>query len=295
MYEQILVPLDGSAPSESALGAAVVLAQHFGSRLILLHLVERDAPSEVHHERHLQSEADARKYLSEVAHRLPASINADMHVHTEIVSHVGAAIALHAVEEYHPDLIVMATHGADNLQGLVFGSIAEAVVNRSTVPLLLINPEEPLSQIHRILLPLDPDSIHDDGKDAAEALAAKLGARVDLLSVIPTLGTLAGADAATGSMLPTSTKVFLEMREKQVSLHLQEHTSELIGKGVEAGASIARGDPAAEIVSAAITLKSDLIVLATHRRAGTQAFWNRSVAPRVARTGRTALLLIPLN
>jgi nucleotide-binding universal stress UspA family protein len=70
---------------------------------------------------------------------------------------------------------------------------------------------------------------------------------------------------------------------------------ELQKQGLTVSSAIARGDPASEIAAAGARWNADLILLATHRRAGLDAFWARSVAPNVARNTRVPLLLLPLT
>ena len=60
-------------------------------------------------------------------------------------------------------------------------------------------------------------------------------------------------------------------------------------------AEVVRGDPATEIVNSSEKLDADLVVMTTHRKAGTAAFWARSVAPDVARRTMILILLIPLE
>ena len=62
MFKHILVPLDGSTLAEAALPAAVSLAQTYKAPVTLLHVIEQDAPEEVHRDRHLTKavEAEAR-------------------------------------------------------------------------------------------------------------------------------------------------------------------------------------------------------------------------------------------
>ena len=63
MFKHILVPLDGSKLSEAALDAASVLAQKLKSQVLLLHVIEQDAPAEVHKEHHLTDADEAKTYL----------------------------------------------------------------------------------------------------------------------------------------------------------------------------------------------------------------------------------------
>jgi nucleotide-binding universal stress UspA family protein len=51
MFSNILVPLDGSSLSEASLASAALLARKFNSAVMLLHIIEADAPAEIHRER----------------------------------------------------------------------------------------------------------------------------------------------------------------------------------------------------------------------------------------------------
>ena len=67
MFKHILVPLDGSKLAEAALPAAVSLAQTFSIPVTLLHIIEQDAPEEIHRDRHLTKASQAEAYLSRIA------------------------------------------------------------------------------------------------------------------------------------------------------------------------------------------------------------------------------------
>src|SRR5512135_1521349 len=164
MFKNILVPLDGSKLSEAALQPAAVLASKLGSHVMLLHVIEQDAPTEVHKDRHLSNPDEAEAYLKEVARRaFPPQIQVGTHVHTAPVSDVAKSIVEHASAEFEPDLIVTCTHGRGGMRDMLFGSIAQKVVSQGTTPLLLVRPGSPKFELVTILAPLDPDSEHDDG------------------------------------------------------------------------------------------------------------------------------------
>jgi nucleotide-binding universal stress UspA family protein len=55
MFKHILVPLDGSKLAEAAIPAAASLAQTLEAPVTLLHLIEQDAPQEIHRDHHLTS------------------------------------------------------------------------------------------------------------------------------------------------------------------------------------------------------------------------------------------------
>lgn len=125
MFQQILLPLDGSRLAEAALPAAVHLALNLGASLTLIHVIECQAPPAVHGERHLTQADEARAYLDEFARRaVPAGLPVARHVHAQEVEDVAESLVEH-VRELAPDLIVMCTHGRGGLRSLMFGSVAQ--------------------------------------------------------------------------------------------------------------------------------------------------------------------------
>ncbi len=295
MFKNILVPLDGSALSEAALGPARLFAERLDAPVTLLHVIEQDAPAQVHAERHLTNPEEAEAYLRQVAERtFPTGVRVKTHVHVAPVTDVARSIVEHADLEFKPDLIITCTHGRGGVRDVLFGSIAQQVIAQGTTPLLLIKPGIDAFQMTSILLPLDPDSFHDESLAPGEFLARTFHAKLQLLSVIPTYGTLTGEQAAASSLMPATAQAVLDLREENARTHLNQHVQELRQDGLGASAIVARGDPAPTIVKTADASEADLIILSTHRRAGMGAFWARSVAPKVAQLARTPVLLFPL-
>ena len=298
MFKHILVPLDGSTLAEAALPAAVSLARTFKAPVTLLHIIEQDAPAEIHQDRHLTEAGEAEAYLAEVAGRLfPPKIKVNLHVHTAPVEDVARSIVDHSSDEIQPELIILCSHGNSGMHDLVFGNIAQEVAAASGTPVLLIKPDEIVSQfkLQHILVPLDNESVHDKALPIAEELAKAYKAELNLLCVIPTLGTLSGEQAAVSNMLPSAAAAYLDIAEEMALDHFQRHLNLFKKKDLPATAEIARGDPAAVIAKTAEKIGADLIVFGTHGRAGLDAFWNRSVAASVARKTQTPILLLPLK
>ncbi len=296
MFKHILVPLDGSNLSEASLIPAAILAEKFKAPVTLLHVIEQDAPSEVHADRHLTKPDEAMEYLEDIAKRaFPPKVKVKTHVHTAPVSDVTRSIVEHVATEFQPDLIVICTHGKSGIHDALFGNIAQQIAAQGKTPLLIIKPVSPRFKLEKILIPLDPDSAHDYSFPFAETLAQAFKSELHLLSVIPTFGTLAGEQAAAGNLMPVTTQAFLDMKEENARQDLQKHVDALHKNGLIASVEIARGDPASVIVKIAEHRDIDLIILSTHRRKGMGAFWARSVAPKVAQRTKIPLLLIPLS
>ena len=296
MFKHLLVPLDGSPLAETALPAAGYLTKTLPASVTLLHLVERRAPAEVHHARHLRTADEAQAYLAEVRQRIfPKNLPVECHVHTTEISDVPRSIAEHAAE-LTGDLIVMCTHGRGHARRWLFGSIAQKVIALSQTPLLLIPPQPDHAaiafQCDRIVVPLDGNPDHEPGLRVAAELAQACRAAVHLLLVIPKLDQLKGEKAATGKLLPRTMTALLDMSEVNAEAYLREHILALQKSGLVVTAEVARGDAAAAIVGGARRTNASLIALGTHGKTGLDAFWSGSLTPTLADRSPVPMLLV---
>ena len=129
----------------------------------------------------------------------------------------------------------------------------------------------------------------------AADLARALGAQLQLLSVVPTVGALAGRDATTRKFMPGTTQAILDLAEEDLKSYLMRHVTSLQRTGLNAFAELRRGDTSTVIAEAAENVDAGAIVLATHGRAGTAAFWTNSVAARVQAQTKHPLFLVPVR
>jgi nucleotide-binding universal stress UspA family protein len=297
MFKRLLVPLDGSKLSEASLSIAAYLAQTFGASVMLLHIIERDAPKEIHSDRHLREAGQAKEYLEDVARRaFPPGVPVEVHVHAVGVKDVAQSIADHA-DELEPDLIIICTHGSGGARDWIFGSIAQQVVSIWKTPVLLIPPRccrEHFS-FKKILVPLDGLVEHEEGLPVAAELAKTLEAKLHLLMVIHKPGTLGGERAAVRQMLPGTMSAILELEEEQGREYLRSCLVDLLEQGLTVEAEVKRGDPVTSITEAAETLPADMIVLGTHGKTGSNAFWSGSATPKIASRSQIPLLLVPVR
>jgi nucleotide-binding universal stress UspA family protein len=297
MFRHLLVPLDGSRLSEAALPPTAILAQRLGAQVTLMHVIERNAPEEIHGEHHLQAELEACDYLAEQADKaFPPEIKVNRHVHTEEVTNVARSIVEHT-GELSPDLIVMCTHGKAGMREWMTGSIAQQIIGHGRIPVLLIRPQDsgetPTTHFARILVALDGKPEHESGLPIAFDLATQLQSALRLVLVVPTLETLTGKQAASGKLLPGTTTRLLEINEEGGRNYLLKHAQRGSDLNLETSIEVRRGDPAQQIVQAANAFNADLIVLTTHGKAGMGAFWAGSTAPRIVGYTHIPLLLIP--
>lgn len=299
MFKNILVPLDGSGMAEAALPAAAFLAEKFNAAVTLFHVIEKNAPREVHGQPHLKNAGEAASYLRETAQQAFAGgIHVDLHVHTAEVDSVAESIVEHA-DELAYDVIVMCSHGRGRALHLLLGSIAQKIAAMGSLPVLLIHPGKdgaiPVFSCTVLLLPLDGNPDHAQALPVSRELAGVCGALLHLAVVIPYFGALAGDSAVTSRLLPGTMAELLEMSIQDAEKYLQTQVEALAREGFEASAHVLRGDPATVIEDAARELQADLIVMATHGKSGMGALWSGSVTHKVSSRSRVPLLLIPVG
>lgn len=159
MYSKILVPLDGSDLAEAVLPYVAELAKKFGSRVVLLQVVEplekviaETMPATIEPtagaatvgieiaEEQVEAEHElAERYLSAEMSKLQAE---GLNVSSAIVEGNVADEIIRYANENGIDLIAMSTHGRGGLGRLVFGSVSDAVLRSAACPLLLIRSQE---------------------------------------------------------------------------------------------------------------------------------------------------------
>ncbi|MDJ0755849.1 MAG: universal stress protein [Ardenticatenaceae bacterium] len=145
MFSHLLVPLDGSELAEKALEAATKLAKKFDAKMTLVHvLVNMPQASILAHESHDELFDRVRKEAYEIAiaylERIERSLR-EQGINVQIHFAEGRTTSdsiLAAAEEVQADAIVMSTHGRSGFNRLVFGSVAEKVLRKAEVPLVLV-------------------------------------------------------------------------------------------------------------------------------------------------------------
>jgi nucleotide-binding universal stress UspA family protein len=140
----ILAPTDFSGYSKKAINYAFELAQTFGAKLSLLHVVELPpypiegfVPSTMGAD--LLNDLE-RQGSAELAQVLPQAQEAKIEVTRAVVIGSPFRKIIETAEAEKVDLIVMATHGRTGLSHLVMGSVAERVVRTAPCPVLTIRP-----------------------------------------------------------------------------------------------------------------------------------------------------------
>ncbi len=279
MTTKVLIPLDGSELSDGVLPQVRAL---FGTRpveLALLRVLEgRVSPYEERGARtdqlgegdfKLRREA-ARAHLARLADQLGAT-----RVVTTIAHGDPTARILERIAQLGPDLVAMATHGRSGASRWLRGSVAERILRRCPVPLLMAKPgtdPEPVRP-RSILVPTDGSAWAGSVVPVLVGLVAPEGVEVTLLRVAP--------DRSGGE----------EALQAVYEADLDDDRVRLFQAGFRVRVRVAFGDPAATILDIA-DQGHDLIAMTTHGRSGLGRWIYGSVAERVIRRCAHPLLLI---
>ncbi|MEZ4572897.1 MAG: universal stress protein [Thermomicrobiales bacterium] len=138
---RILIPLDGSTFAEYALHVTRELFAETNPALDLLRVVD-EVWVETHVDVELQQELmdEAKHYLSQIGEGLRADgVDTGWGFQKSLdIANTIVTIARHA----DANMIAIATHGRSGFSRFFLGSVADAVLRTSTVPVLVIRPTE---------------------------------------------------------------------------------------------------------------------------------------------------------
>ena len=145
MFKHILIPTDGSAVAAKAVKAGIALAREYGARVTGYHAVE-PVPARLYGEGYIvdrqmiaeferRQRAAAKKHISALAREaLKAGVRFDPVVQTAFRPYDGI---VETAKKRKCDLILMSSHGRRGLERFALGSVADTVIQRSSVPVLV--------------------------------------------------------------------------------------------------------------------------------------------------------------
>lgn len=143
MYQNILVPVDGSETAQRALREATRLARSLSSRIRVIHIVNstplivKGAPGVIE-----ELLTQMRSTGESIIHEAKTAVRAvGIEVDDRLIEAPGERAGEFVVSEandWPADLIVCGTHGRRGLRRLLMGGDAEYIVHHSSVPVLLV-------------------------------------------------------------------------------------------------------------------------------------------------------------
>ncbi len=143
MRQHVLVPVDGSSASEEALEH--VLSEVSEAEITLLHVVNPassfnyggdDYFDAEGYQAHVEQQREDGKALLEAYRETAAARGVD--VETALETGKPARKILERIEEDDVDRVIMGSRGRSGVGRVLFGSVAEAVTRRATVPVTIV-------------------------------------------------------------------------------------------------------------------------------------------------------------
>lgn len=137
MIRRILVPTDGSVFSRKATGLAVEIAKAAGAEVVAVHVIEIKPPkllegADIEKLKAKQAEVCFRDF-EEDAKKAGVVFDSRM-----LVSRSVTKTLIEYIGAENPDIVVMGSKGLTGLKKIVMGSVTTAVLEKTTVPLLVV-------------------------------------------------------------------------------------------------------------------------------------------------------------
>ena len=143
MFKHILVPIDGSPTSQLAVDKAISLAKAFGSKVTAIFVIDPYPFTGVGTDFAYGQE----EYLSAASAEANAAIKSAKAVFKAAEVEVDTAVVesnntwrgiVQKAEASQADLIVIGSHGRSGLEKLVLGSVTQAVLSHTELPVLVV-------------------------------------------------------------------------------------------------------------------------------------------------------------
>lgn len=266
-HARILVATDLGVAGDQAIETGAAWSRRYSGTLIVAHVARAGA------------EAAARIALDE---RVRA-VTQQEGVELRVVQGATADSILAVAEEVSADMIVLGGRERSGLRW-VFGAVAERVVARSPVPVLVARAEE--ERAPHILAATDFSEPSLPAVAAARQVAHELAAPVTIVHCIERDAAHSGIGALTS----------LEGADPEVLAAARTRLRELCEQSPEKDTSrVLVGDPARSIVDLAEQIKASLVVVASRGRSGVARFVLGSVASRVVRDAPCSVLVVRLR
>jgi nucleotide-binding universal stress UspA family protein len=309
MYRNILVPVDGSPFGEAALPLALSLARRSGAVLHLVHVmppigtIYSEAPlyidSSLEQELFEHQRERNQAYLDGLARKLGA--RASVVVKTALLAgDIPLLLRTHAIDT-HADVVVMTTHARGPLGRFWLGSVADDLVRKLPMPLLLVRPGEKVTEFEpepaprHILVPLDGEPMAEQMLERAVEVGTLMEADYTLLRVIrPVLPTPYTAEGASMAQIAQSLIEETNKIQEQIAKEAREYLEKVAGGLRQRGLKVNTRVVVEEGVALAIlhqAQSTDLIALCTHGRRGLTRLFLGSVADKVIRGGHLPVLV----
>lgn len=183
MFDRVLFPTDGGDGADAVRNYVFDLVEAHDAELHVLHVADttRDSTTIIEGRVVDTLERKGRQIVDRVA---TEAGDRGIDVVTQVLQgRIAETIATYAVD-FEIDCIAMATHGRTGLSRVILGSVTERVIERSSAPVLAIDPDDVRQfPIRSILVTTQVGDDQTEVVGAAAELAAGFGSELRLLTI----------------------------------------------------------------------------------------------------------------
>jgi nucleotide-binding universal stress UspA family protein len=285
MYENILIPFDGSEGAASVLHHASELAHWYDATIQILYVADTTRDSVTVVDGHTV-DVLVRKGEDIVNEAAKTLDTLGVSYETDVVQGNPAPTIVDYAERFDQDLVVMPTHGREGLSRYLIGSVSEKVVRLSSVPVLTVRmqPDETLEfPYENILIPTDGSAAATHAAEHTLAFAASLDATVHVLSVVD--DTALGADIRSSTSGTESEEAATDAVETVISAAETRGVTNTVRH-------IEHGTPVEEILDCIESNDIHAVGMGTTGRRGTDRILLGSVAEKTVRSAPVPVMTI---
>ncbi|HNP06260.1 MAG TPA: universal stress protein [Cyclobacteriaceae bacterium] len=258
----ILVPTDFSKPSKVAALYAAQLAKKAGAELVIATVAYGQASSRammVSQKLDTEMRNIALKELEELTTEIKSKVRGKLTISTHVLSGFPVTQVIQRfVKRNEVDLIVMGTRGATGLQKVLIGSNAAAMIQSSSVPVIIVPHNATFKGFKKIVYATD--LIHIDEELSTVSEFAKLfNAKIDVLHVIPE------ASSTDINVKQIKSDLVKKMKYEKISFHLSKNDA--VPEAID---------------NFMVDRKADILIMFTHKLSFFEKLFSRSVTRKLA-------------
>ncbi|WP_340101998.1 universal stress protein [Salinibaculum salinum] len=285
MYQDILLPFDGSDGAAAALHHAAEIGHWADATIHILFVADTRRESvTVVETQVVDALVQEGEDIVEEAEKTLDTLGVDHD--SDVVQGTPAPTIVEYAERYDHDVVVMPTHGREGVSRYLLGSVTEKVVRLSAIPVLTVRmqPDEQLVfPYENILLPTDGSPGATHAAEYGLSLAAALDASVYVLSVVD--DTSLGPDVRSA--------ISGREREQAATDAVDGLVSEAETRDVSnAVRHVERGSPIEVILDTIESNDIHAVVMGTTGRRGSDRILLGSVAEKTVRSAPVPVITV---
>ena len=320
----MVVPLDGSSRAERVLALAAPMARATGGKVVLLRVATLPVafwsspapplPSATVQTLLEVDRAEAMRYLSELAQ---GDLLDGVETKVVVVSGSEAATILAVAQAEQCDLIELASHGRSEANRWGLGGVADKVLRRARMSVLLLPAGEQVSARLRAggcaplraLVPLDGSALAETALVPASHLVAALAgsapATLQVIGVVQLPTAARGSEALTALHPELAAQLQREIQRSLAAVLARLQQNPAAQHHVQLASAVEYGTDVAETLlhvaahglaaerDARVGEGCDLLVMTTHGHGGVPPGALGKVTARVLSAASVPLLLVP--